>query len=202
MVILALSPHTDDVELCAGGTVARFVAEGMSICVAAFGTGDAGSGANSDEYTAAMRILGVTDFRLLDQFPACHYPDHRQAILAQLEVLRNEIHPDLVLCPSVNDNHQDHATVTRETVRAFKYYASILAYEAPWNFVAEPFRPSYFVKLEQWHLDAKMDALECYVSQSERAYWDMDFIRGQALVHGMRVQVRYAEAFEVVRWIR
>jgi len=202
MRILALSPHTDDVELCAGGTVARLVGDGLFVWVVAFGTGDMGSGATGDEYAAAMRVLGVTDFRLLDQFPACHYPDHRQTILAQLEALRDEIHPELVLCPSLKDTHQDHATMAIETVRAFKYYASILAYEAPWNFVAEPFRPSYFVKLEEWHLDAKMDALKCYASQSSRAYWDMDFIRGQALTHGMQVQAHYAEAFEVVRWIR
>ena len=125
MRILALSPHTDDVELCAGGTVARLVGDGLFVWVVAFGTGDMGSGATGDEYAAAMRVLGVTDFRLLDQFPACHYPDHRQTILAQLEALRDEIHPELVLCPSLKDTHQDHATMAIETVRAFKYYASI-----------------------------------------------------------------------------
>jgi len=202
VVVLALSPHTDDIELGAGGTVAQFVENNHEVVVVALGTGSMDGGAHNDEYAAAMQMLGVTDFRLFGQFPACHYPDRRQEILAQLEVLRDEMHPDLVLCPSLSDVHQDHATVAWETVRAFKYCASILAYEAAWNYVSEPFRPAYFVRLEEQHMRAKMRALECYVSQSGRSYWDMDFIKGQALVHGMRVRARYAEAFEVVRWIR
>jgi len=202
MNILALSPHTDDAELGAGASLARFVGEGHMVVVAAFGTGD-DNGASNAEHAAAMETLGVADWHLFDQFPARYYPDHRQEILDCLEVLRDEVQPDLVFCPSLHDTHQDHATVAMEAVRVFKCCASILAYEAVRNHVSEPFQPTHFVRLEERHIQAKMGALACYVSQTRRAHWPamMDSIQNQAQVHGMRIQAQYAEAFEGVRWV-
>jgi LmbE family N-acetylglucosaminyl deacetylase len=202
MNILALSPHTDDAELGAGGTLARYVEEGHTVVVVAFGTGDA-NGASIDEYSAAMETLGIADWHLFDQFPARLYPNHRQEILDCLEDLRDEVQPDLVFCPSLHDTHQDHATIAMEAVRVFKCCASILAYEAMRNYVANPFWPTHFVKLEERHMQTKMEALACYASQAKRSHWAslMDSIQNQAQVHGMRIGTKFAEAFEGVRWI-
>ena len=47
MNILALSPHTDDAELGAGGTLARFAEEGHTVTVVAFSTGNRQTGAQN-----------------------------------------------------------------------------------------------------------------------------------------------------------
>ena len=45
---------------------------------------------------------------------------------------KKNIKPDLVIMPSLNDIHQDHATIAQEGLRAFKGN-TILGYEIIWN---------------------------------------------------------------------
>jgi LmbE family N-acetylglucosaminyl deacetylase len=112
--------------------------------------------------------------------------------------LDREYKPDIVFLPSVNDTHQDHQTVAREGFRAFKR-TTMLGYEVPWNNL--DFRTSCFMKISDADLDAKIVALSKYESQKHRTYADAEFIRSLALTRGVQIGKRYAEAFEVVRWV-
>jgi len=112
--------------------------------------------------------------------------------------IRNEIKPDLIFIPSPNDLHQDHYTVAMEGMRAFKQI-SILAYELPWNNIT--FHTQSFIKLEEYHLIKKIEALKAYKSQQDRFYSNEEFIRSLAITRGTQISVRYAEAFEVIRWV-
>jgi hypothetical protein len=46
-----------------------------------------------------------------------------------------------------------------------------------------------------------MAALKAYKTQEGKPYMSEDFIRSLAKVRGTQIQVPYAEAFEVIRWI-
>lgn len=204
MNILALSPHTDDAELGAGGTIARYIDEGARVHVVALGTGGP-NGATRDEFVGSISSLGVERWILLD-YPSRSYHLHRQDILDELEALRDVIQPNLVLIPSTADLHQDHRTVTTEAMRAFKYSASLWGYELPTNYVSQPFSPTRFVRLERWHVDAKIEALRHYKSQWQQAHRDR-YMRGDCVtalldVRGLQIKVDYAEAFEIIREIR
>ena len=118
--------------------------------------------------------------------------------LADLIKLRESLRPDVVLCPSLQDIHQDHATVAREALRAFKRQ-TILCYEEPWNNIA--FSTNAFERLDEEILDTKMKALECYESQKKRAYFTQDMMRSLAITRGCQLEGGYAEAFEVVRYM-
>ncbi|NIV32863.1 MAG: PIG-L family deacetylase, partial [Anaerolineae bacterium] len=71
--------HTDDVELGAGGTVARLVEEGARVWIAAFSLGNA----EGEEAIAAAERLGVT---LLGtgKFPTRRFAEYRQDVLDYL----------------------------------------------------------------------------------------------------------------------
>ena len=77
--------------------------------------------------------------------------------------------------------------------------SSVLAYEIAWNNVS--FRTAAFVGVEQRHVDAKLNALECYRSQAARSYADPDFLRSQLRFHGVQAGVTFAETFDVLRWM-
>ena len=148
--ILVLAPHTDDAELGCGGTLARFLAEGKEVFVAAFSTARASlpEGADPDtlknEFLASMEILGIPKDRLfVYNYKVRMLSYHRQEVLEEMVRLRGLIQPDLVLLPSGNDLHQDHQVVHNEGLRAFKQ-ASIWGYELPWNHVT--FSTQAFVK--------------------------------------------------------
>jgi LmbE family N-acetylglucosaminyl deacetylase len=203
--ILSLSPHTDDVELGAGGTVARWLEEGKEIFYAAFSIAEKSvpEGLPKDileqEVREATRVLGIIPENLyIYKFEVRTFPRFRQEILELLIRLREELKPDLVLLPSLGDIHQDHHTIAEEGIRAFKHI-NILAYELPWNLFS--FNPAVFVALDKRSLDRKIQAISCYQSQKHRNYVSKDFLYGWARTRGIQANCDYAEAFELVRGI-
>ena len=134
-------------------------------------------------------------------FSACRQSvlkDFPEDILDKLIEIKKELNPDIVFIPSVNDLHQDHSTIANEAIRAFKN-CTILSYEVPWNNVS--FNTTCFVRLEEKHLNKKIQAIHEYKSQAHRGYINEDFIKSLATVRGVQVGVKYAETFDVVRLI-
>ncbi len=203
--VLALSPHTDDVELGCGGTVVKWIEEGKEIFYAAFSIAEEsvpeGLAKNilEQEVKEATKVLGIAQENLhVYKFEVRRFPQFRQEILELLVGLREKLKPELVLLPSLKDVHQDHHTIAEEGIRAFKY-ANILSYELPWNLLN--FAPSVFVPLEKRHLDKKVQAIRCYQSQKHRNYTDEEFLYGLARTRGVQVSAEYAEAFEIIRMV-
>lgn len=203
--ILALAPHTDDVELGAGGTVAKWIEEGKEIFYVAFSVAEKSVplGLPKDilenEVKQATKVLGIAEENLIIyKFEVRTFPNFRQDILEILVDLREKLKPELVLLPSLNDVHQDHHVIAEEGIRAFKN-TTILGYEQPWNLLS--FTSQLFVALGKRHLDKKVQAIGCYQSQKHRRYAHEEILFGLARTRGVQVDCDYAEAFEVVRWI-
>ena len=204
--VLVLAPHTDDAELGCGGTIARLIAEGRAVHVAAFSTAEESipsgfpPGSIKLEMMLSLQSLGVpaTNIHVFD-FPVRKLPQFRQELLEIMVRLARSIAPDLVLIPSRDDVHQDHQAVHAEAIRAFKC-SSILGYELPWNQTA--FAGQAFMELNQSHLDAKWQALKSYRTQMslERSYFSASFIEGLARIRGVQGKFLLAEAFEVLRF--
>lgn len=203
--VLILAPHTDDAELGCGGTMARFLEEGVELYVAAFSTARASvpDGADPDilrkEFIKSMELMNISeDHYFVYDYEVRKLSYSRQEVLEEMVKLRNEVKPDLVLLPSGSDVHQDHQVVYNEGLRAFKNM-SIWGYELPWNHVS--FSTQVFMKLNQSHIDKKWEMMKVYESQfqKQRAYFTKEFIEGLARVRGVQVSEDYAEAFEVVR---
>ena len=114
------------------------------------------------------------------------------------QTLRKNIEPDLVFMPSLNDVHQDHATIAQEGLRAFKG-STILGYELIWNNLT--FNTTSFVNLDEKHIQKKCDALKEYKSQGQKDYMSKDFIFSLARTRGIQIGTQFAESFEVVRWV-
>jgi len=203
--VLILAPHTDDGEIGCGGTISRFVEEGKDVYYVAFSTARTSvrpefpDNILEIEVREATRSLGIAPGHLIiHDFAVRHFPDHRQAILQTLIDLRQQTQPDLILVPSPHDIHQDHQVIAAEGLRAFKQH-TILGYEQPWNNIV--FETRCFIPLEQRHVARKVQALHCYKSQAFRAYLDSQFIWSLARTRGTQIEGRYAEAFEVLRWV-
>lgn len=205
MKLLVLAPHTDDGELGCGGTIAKMIEDGHDVYYVAFSACEKSvlknfpSNILITEVKEATKKLGIKPENLiLFDFEVRTFNYRRQEILDRMINLRNEINPDLVFIPSVNDLHQDHHTIAVEGLRAFKN-TSILAYEVLWNNLT--FNTTSFIYLSESHMVKKVEALKEYRSQAHRAYANEEFIRSLARTRGVQIGTRYAEVFDVVRWI-
>jgi LmbE family N-acetylglucosaminyl deacetylase len=203
--ILILAPHTDDGEFGCGGSITKFIEEGKDVFYVAFSTAEdsvpKGYPKNilELEVREATKILGINPNNLIIfKFQVRKLNYVRQEILEELVKIRNEIIPDLVFIPSPNDLHQDHYTVAIEGMRTFKQI-SLLGYEVPWNNIS--FHTQCFIKLEERHLLKKIEALKAYKSQQDRFYANEEFIKSLAITRGTQIGTKYAETFEVIRWV-
>ncbi|MCH1543532.1 MAG: PIG-L family deacetylase [Bacteroidia bacterium] len=203
--ILLLSPHTDDGELGCGGTVAKLIEQGKEVFYVAFSACEQSvlpqfpKDILITEVKAATSTLGISEDRLiLKRFDVRTFNYHRQEILDILIQLREEIKPDTVLIPSLNDIHQDHKTIAEEALRAFKFI-NVLSYELPWNNLK--FNTCAFEVLDEKHVKTKVEALKKYQSQAHRPYANEEFLRSQVRMRGVQVSRKFAEVFEVIRTV-
>jgi len=206
--ILILSPHTDDAELGAGGTIIKFITEKKKILWVVFSTAEESLPKEMEKDTLEKEFISVTkklnlqkDQYIVNHFQVRKLHEKRQEILELLVQIRNKFLPDLVIGPSLNDFHQDHIIVATEMVRAFKGTASIMSYELPWNHVT--FHTQLFVQLDKKYVEKKIELLQSYNSQiiKGRSYFSEDFIWGFARTRGVQINTQFAEAFEVIRWM-
>lgn len=203
--ILVLAPHTDDGEFGCGGSIAHFIGEKKEIYYIAFSSSEKSipEGMPKDilkkEVREATKTLGLHPNNLiLFEYPVREFPLYRQKILEDLIKLEREIKPDIIFLPSSNDTHQDHLVIAHEGFRTFKR-STLLGYEIPWNNLT--FNTTAFVFLEERDIQKKIEALKCYKSQLNRYYASEDFIRSLARTRGTQIGTKYAEVFEVIRWI-
>ncbi len=167
--VVSFSPHPDDSELGCGGMLHSLKQQGADITVIGFSWCE--EERLKDEFKQAMEELEVDYFDLYD-YDRRYFQRDRQKILDAMIKLTKYRNFDLVLTPSRVDVHQDHFTVTREAIRAFRTSATILGYELPRNNLNFP--ADYFYILTEENLAAKKRSLACYRSQSEknRSYFE------------------------------
>jgi LmbE family N-acetylglucosaminyl deacetylase len=168
--ILFIGAHTDDVELSAGGTIAKLIGEGHDVRVYTFSYCD-----NMQlllEFQRSMNVLGVKNYELntYDNRTISYY---RQNVLEDLIKYRESFYPDIVFTHDPSDLHQDHSCIGQETLRAFKFF-NIISYISPWNSSAD--RPNFFVSLTKEQVEKKVEACKCYESQVSRFYMYEDVI--------------------------
>ena len=203
--ILVLAPHTDDGEFGCGGSIARFIQEGKEIYYVAFSTAEQSVPDSwpkdilKTEVKEATKRLGIPQGNvIIYDFKVRELSYNRQEILEELVKIKKDICPDLVSLPSSNDLHQDHSTVSKEGIRAFKN-TTILGYEIPWNNIE--FQAESFIILSEENINTKVNVLDAYNSQKSKSYANEEFIRSLARTRGVQIGSRYAEAFEVIRWV-
>ena len=202
MNILVLSPHTDDCELGCGGSLTKWMREGHNIISIVFSLCEKSiprqfkKDITKEEFITNARFYS-NHYKIFN-YPVREFPKYRQEILEDMIKLR-EYKPDLILCPSLNDIHQDHKTIAEEARRAFR--CSILSYEL--FYTSLNFNPQHYIILSEEDLEDKTRMCQEYKSQifKGKGYTEKEFIYGWAKTRGGQVDKDYAEAFECIRYV-
>jgi bacillithiol biosynthesis deacetylase BshB1 len=173
--ILAFGAHPDDVELFAGGTMAKMAALGYSTGIVDMSRGERGTRGTPEqrkrEAAKAARILGV-QIRENLAFADGNVPVTPGARLKVIRVLR-KYRPRMVLTHYWDDRHPDHANTSRLVAEAVHHAGlakirtgqqrhrpqTLLFFKLPTNLA-----PSFVVDVSDFS-EQRMAAIAAYRSQ-------------------------------------
>lgn len=124
--LLFFGAHPDDVELGAGGTIARAVSDGVRVGIVDLTRGEMGTRGTPEtrkrEAAASAKILGAVSRQQLD-FGDGGLRTGREEELQIIDVVRR-LRPRLVFTPYPDDRHPDHTRAGRIVTEA-SFYAGL-----------------------------------------------------------------------------
>jgi LmbE family N-acetylglucosaminyl deacetylase len=192
--VVALGAHPDDIEIAAGGLLLSLAQASPAVRVHyVLLTGSADRQAEARAAAAAFLPGAELTFALHD-LPDGRLPAHWGTVKERLHEAAATLEPDLLLCPSASDAHQDHGLVAELVPTVFRG-GLVLQYEIPkWD--GDLGRPNVYVPLTPETARRKVELLHAsYPSQKARAWWDDEVFLGLARLRGMECKARYAEAY-------
>ena len=198
--VLFLGAHPDDIEIGAGALIAHIVSKTDILCVT---LSDNKLNPDlphvADEHRRSMKILGVPDQNVIvGQFETRRFPQARQEILEYLIQLNRTFLPEIVFTHTKADIHQDHGTVTEETLRAFRG-TTVLGYDVIRS--SYGFFPNFLVEITEADLEKKLAALAEYHTYTSKYYFDPAITRSTLVRHGALAERPFAEGFDILRVI-
>ncbi|HOJ02231.1 MAG TPA: hypothetical protein PLL88_11505, partial [Anaerolineaceae bacterium] len=106
--------------------------------------------------------------------------------------------PDIVFTHTQADLHQDHSTVTMETLRAFRGI-SVFGFDVIRS--SNGFFPNFLVKIDEVDVEKKVQALAAYSTYKDKYYFSPEITKATLIRNGALAESRYAEGFEIFRII-
>ncbi len=207
MNILAIGAHFDDIELGCGGTLAKHVSDGdrvYAFVATVSGFASPKRKVIRDNHTAyeeglkAMDILGAELF--CGEFNTLEV-EFEEPLNAKLIEIVEDKNIQRVYTHWVGDIHHDHQAVGRASLHSCRHVPRMLMYRSNWYHSNLDFRGNFYIDITK-HWRKKEAAVKAHVSELERLgkKW-LKFFKSEAENAGQRIGVKYAEVFEVVKWL-
>jgi|SRR3990172_1503360 len=207
MNILAIGAHFDDIELGCAGALASHVAKGDNV-LAYVATVSGFRDINRrtvrsnrmalKEGKAAMNVLGVNlvcgKFKTLEV-------EFIEPLNVEILRIIEEKKIDLVYTHWVGDIHHDHQAVARASLHSCRHVPRMLMYRSNWYHSNLDFKGNFYVDITGYW-PKKKEAILVHKSEVERTRFKwLAFFKNEAENAGQRIGVKYAEVFEVVKWL-
>ncbi|MDY0116720.1 MAG: PIG-L deacetylase family protein [Sulfurimonadaceae bacterium] len=207
MNILAIGAHFDDIELGCGGALAKHVANGDNVYAYVATKSGFTNHQNieirseqvaSQEGESAMNILGVKLIK--GHFEALNIEFTDELNLEILKIVEGE-NIDTVYSHWMGDIHHDHQAVARASLHSCRHVPRQLMYRSNWYHSNLEFNGNFYVDISDfWEIKKK--AISAHESEMERTgYKWIEFFHNEAKNAGQRIEVQYAEVFEVIKWL-
>ncbi|WP_149915679.1 bacillithiol biosynthesis deacetylase BshB1 [Sphingobacterium cavernae] len=220
--LVVMTVHPDDAELGAGGTIAKYVAEGKKVGIIDLTRGELGTRGTAktraEEAAEAARILGVAvreNLELRDGF----FQNNEESQLVIIKAIR-KYQPEIVITNAFDDRHPDHGRASK-LVNDALFLAGLRRIETELDGIKqEAFRPRLQLQLIQdkyiqpdivldvtKYWDIKEKSILAYKTQFNSSGEDdepqtyisspdfMESTRGRGREFGRNIQVPFAEGY-------
>ncbi|MBC7875919.1 MAG: PIG-L family deacetylase [Anaerolineales bacterium] len=196
--VLFLGAHPDDIELGCGALLHHIAKKTDVLCVT---LSDNQKNPDlkkvKDEHIRSMKVLGVPEEKIVfGPFSTRVFPNSRQDILEYFLKFRKDFQPDLIFTHSKQDVHQDHNTMTDESLRAFRGI-TVLGFDVVRS--SHGFFPHFLVEVTEEDVHAKIKALAEYETYRNRYYFNAELTRSIMVRHGALAEMPFAEGFDILR---
>jgi LmbE family N-acetylglucosaminyl deacetylase len=197
--VLGVGAHPDDLELGAGGTLARLSQAGARVVMAVVSVPNRLE-ARLDEARRGAAILGC-ELRVLIPDRCARAEDMKShQLVSLLDALVKELAPAALLTHCVANYHADHKLVYEACMATQRLaYFDMFCYSptscVPVNIA---FHPQAYIDISDT-IELKMRAIEVHRSQFSGRGLETGFYREAANLMGRMVGVAYAEGLEIGR---
>lgn len=223
--ILAFGAHPDDIELSAGGTLAKHIQLGKQIGIIDLSKGELGTRGNAEirakEAATAKDILGVAireNLGLPDGFIE-NKPEYQMELVKAIR----RFQPQILIANATQDRHPDHSKAA-SLVSDACFLSGLIKLESEWEgSPQDAWRPKIvFHYIQERYIapdlvvditaqqELKMEAVNAYRSQffdpdsaepetniSNPDY--LEFLEDRATEMGSKIGVEYGEGFTVAK---
>jgi N-acetylglucosamine malate deacetylase 1 len=202
--VIAFGAHPDDLEIGMGGTLAKLARLGYDVNLV---IATLPNFVKTDikeqrriEATMSAKTLGCKSPQFLDLSP--DEITIGRKFVTMIDDIINKHKPEAVFTQWIGDSHQDHQALTRAVIAASRDSNNLFMYETtiPGGLTENAFRPQLFIDITET-LEVKSNALDCFHSQKNNRCGNLwiDAVVGRCSYRGYQMNVKYAEAFEVVK---
>ena len=197
--VLAIGAHPDDLELGAGGTLARLVRAGARVVMAVCSVPNDYDKRRA-EALAAAAVLGC-ELRILMDGGSRRIEDVKSyQLVGLIDDTVRELRPAAMLTHGSTDFHGDHVLVHQASVPAqrlhpFDLYCYLPTMVRP---VPVPFHPRAYIDVSST-IETKISAIAEHKSQFGSRGISFDYYREIAHLNGRMCGVEYAEGLDVGR---
>jgi LmbE family N-acetylglucosaminyl deacetylase len=195
--VLAFGAHPDDLEVGAGGLLARLAREGAEVVMATVSIPNR-SEERKVEAQDGARIIGARHHVLYEDRP-CRVEDiPMHELVRRFDQLIGDVRPDLVITHSAHDLHWDHSLVNRATVSALRRTpCDLLAFlSSPEMNAQSRSNGQCFADISST-METKIEAISAHKSQLAKL--DLDSSRDHARAMGRISGYDFAESYAVLR---
>jgi LmbE family N-acetylglucosaminyl deacetylase len=207
MNVLAVGAHFDDLELGCGGTLVKHVANADNVLMVVITDSAYSNPANEiirdaetamAEGKAAAEIIGGELLCLnLETFNV----PFDESLTLVLNNIISERKIDTVYSHWIHDIHRDHQNAGRCAMMAARHVPRFLMYRSNYYDADQEFASNFYSDISE-HMLTKIKAIKAHKSELERVRYSwIEFFEHQNRNDGYRIGVKYAEAFQVVRYL-
>ncbi|MGA2331276.1 MAG: PIG-L deacetylase family protein [Syntrophales bacterium] len=207
MNVLGVGAHYDDLDLGCSGTLIKHIQQGDTVTMLVI-TNSAYKNPNGDvirsaeiayrEGLKAAKIIGAQLICLnYETFMVPFDESLTKEITHQIE----ELKIDTIYSHWTGDLHRDHQYAAKSTLMAGRHVTKFLMYRSNFYDTEQSFRGNFYSDITDV-MDKKIRVIKKHESELKRVqYRWLDFFTKQHKNDGQKIGVKYAESFEVVRYL-
>lgn len=207
MNVLAVGAHYDDVELGCSGTLIKHVQHGDKVTMLVI-TDSAYKNPNGDiirsadiAYQEGLKAANIIGAELMCLKYETFMVPFDETLTKTITRYVEDQKINTIYSHWTYDLHRDHQYAAKSTLMAGRHVPRFLMYRSNFYDTEQQFRGNFYSDISDV-MDKKVEVIKAHKSELERVrYKWLDFFCKLHKNDGQKIGVKYAECFEVVRYL-